>query len=138
MYPLTVYFDSASPVCNAESAALRSRDRHARLRFVDIAAPDFEAPQDTDVDALDAALHVRLADGRLLRGVEAVRAAYGAAGLGALMAPTTWPVLRPLAERTYRGFARHRHALPAPLERLLVTLLGHLGGREGHAPARGA
>ena len=42
IYPLTLYYDGACPVCALEMDHLRSRDAAARLVFVDIAAPGFD------------------------------------------------------------------------------------------------
>jgi predicted DCC family thiol-disulfide oxidoreductase YuxK len=49
-----------------------------------------------------------LPDGTLVEGVEVFRRAYAAVGLGWLVAPTRWPLLRPLADAAYRWFARNR------------------------------
>ena len=43
-----------------------------------------------------------------MRGLEVFRRAYDAVGLGFVLAPTAWPVLRPIADATYRWFARNR------------------------------
>ena len=40
--------------------------------------------------------------------VEVFRRAYGAVGWGWLVAPTTWPLLRGIADAAYRVFARNR------------------------------
>jgi len=47
-------------------------------------------------------------DGRILRGMEVFREAYQAIGLGLLLAPTGWPVIRPISDMAYRWFARNR------------------------------
>ncbi len=44
------------------------------------------------------------------------RATYKAVGLGWLLAPTGWPVLKPLFDGLYRLFAKYR----APLARLVA------------------
>lgn len=111
-YPLTLFYDGACPVCRHEMHALRRRDTAARLRFEDVRAPGFVAPDGTTVDAMLAAIHGRRADGRVIVGVETLRLAYRAVGLGWLLAPTAWGPLRALSERGYRWFARHRFAAP--------------------------
>jgi predicted DCC family thiol-disulfide oxidoreductase YuxK len=40
--------------------------------------------------------------------VETFRQAYRAVGLGWVLAPTGWPLLRPAFDALYRIFARHR------------------------------
>lgn len=123
IYPLTLYYDGACPVCSLEMDHLRSRDAAARLVFVDIAAPGFDpASLGTTHEALDAALHGRLADGRVLRGVPVLRLAYEAVGLGLLWRPTTWGPLRPLADAGYRLFARRRRAISAAAAPLIAVV----------------
>jgi predicted DCC family thiol-disulfide oxidoreductase YuxK len=53
-------------------------------------------------------IHGVLADGTLIEGVEVFRRLYTAIGLGWVVAPTRWPLLRGLFDRAYRGFARNR------------------------------
>jgi hypothetical protein len=47
----------------------------------------------------------------VLRGVEVLRLAYAAVGLGWVMRPTGWTPLRPLFDAGYRVFARHRRSI---------------------------
>jgi predicted DCC family thiol-disulfide oxidoreductase YuxK len=138
IYPLTLYFESACPLCDAEMSALRARDQHGRLHFVDISAPDFAAPEGTTLPALLAAIHGRRADGNWARGMEAMRLAYAAIGLGWLVAPTRWPVLRPAADRAYAWFARHRHAMPRWFVRAKAGVLTVGAPRELAQAARAA
>jgi len=121
---MTLFFDGRCPLCVREMRALRRRDRAARLRFVDVRAPGFERPDGTTMDELLAAIHGRTAAGRLVAGVETVRLAYEAVGLGWLLAPTAWRPLRGASERAYAWLARHRFAVPAWLA------LAALGRRE--------
>jgi predicted DCC family thiol-disulfide oxidoreductase YuxK len=53
-------------------------------------------------------LHGILPDGRVVRGVEAIRQVYGAVGLGWLVAPTRLPVIRWGLDCMYGAFARNR------------------------------
>lgn len=117
---LVVYYDGACPVCRTEIGVLSGRDRGCGLAPVDIAAPGFDAAaHGFDARALDAEMHAVRADGSVVRGMDAIRAAYGAAGLGAWLAPTGWPVLRPVFDAAYRLFARHRRAISGALAPLL-------------------
>ena len=102
-------YDGECPICRREVRWLRRVDRHGRLDYEDIAAPDFDpARHGLTTEAVQGALHAILPDGRVMRAMAAVRTAYRAVGLGWLVAPTGWPLLRPLFDRLYRGFARHR------------------------------
>lgn len=122
-YPLTLFFDAQCPVCRREMDSLRERDDAHRLRFEDVRAAAFVVPAGTTLDSMLDAIHGRTAGGRLVVGVETLRLAYRAVGLGWLIAPTAWPLLRAPSERAYLWFARHRFAMPAWLG------LAALGGR---------
>ena len=107
---ITFLHDGACPLCAREVAMLRRLDRgRGRLAFDDIAAPGFDASRyhSTQSDLM-ARIHGVLPDGTLIEGVEVFRRAYSAVGLGWLVAPTRWPLLRPLADAGYRWFARNR------------------------------
>lgn len=120
VYPLILLYDSACPICRSEMDALRERDQGGKLRFVDIASPGFDATSfGTDLVRLNAVIHGITADGRVLTGVEVLRLAYAAAGLGWLLEPAGWPLLRPLFDRGYALFARHRYGISAVLAPLI-------------------
>ncbi|MFO0749349.1 MAG: DUF393 domain-containing protein [Myxococcota bacterium] len=108
-FDIEVFYDGACPLCMKEIGFLRRRDRKGRVRFTDIAAPDFdEASLGLSWDDFMARIHGRLPDGRWVEGVEVFRRVYGAVGLGWLLAPTRVPGLRQLADWAYRVFARNR------------------------------
>lgn len=122
---LTLYFDGTCPLCAHEMQALQARDTQHRLQFIDIRAPGFDpTPTGLTIEALDAAMTARDADGRLLRGLDALHAAWAAAGCAALYRWTRHPRLRPVTDRLYTWFARHRHRI----SRLLAPLLRWLPG----------
>ena len=105
-----VLYDGECPLCAREVAMLRRLDRgRGRLAFDDIAAPGFDASRYGRSQAeLMARIHGVLPDGTVIEGVEVFRRAYAAVGLGWLVAPTRWPLLRPLSDAAYRWFARNR------------------------------
>jgi len=53
-------------------------------------------------------IHGVFPDGRIVSRMEVFREAYRAVGLGWLLAPTRWPVLRWLSDCGYEWFARNR------------------------------
>lgn len=109
---LTILIDGECPLCKREAAWLGRRDRKGRLAFVDIAAPNFEPGEyGKTQDQLMGAIHAVTAEGEMVTGVEVFRLAYSAIGLGWLLAPTRWPLLRPIADAAYRVFARIRPRL---------------------------
>jgi predicted DCC family thiol-disulfide oxidoreductase YuxK len=60
---------------------------------------------------MNAEIHAALPDGSLIKGVEVLRLAYGAVGLGWLLRPTAWAALRPIFDAGYLAFARHRRTI---------------------------
>ncbi len=125
--PLRVLYDGACPFCRAEIEWLRRRDRRGRLVPEDISAPGFDASlYGLDPADVQRVLHVISADGKVVRRMEAVRAVYQVLGLGWLVAPTGWPVLRAVFDRLYTVFARNRRSWGAAWPRWW--------GRRGPAP----
>jgi predicted DCC family thiol-disulfide oxidoreductase YuxK len=133
VWPMTVLYDGACAVCSLEMDHLREREHAGRLVFVDIAAPGFDAASyGLTQAALNAEIHAVLPDGTLLRGVEVLRRAYSAAGLGWVLEPTAWGPLRPLADAGYRVFARHRRTI----SRLAAPAIGALRAARAARVAR--
>ncbi|MDB5932416.1 MAG: hypothetical protein JWR60_4123 [Polaromonas sp.] len=120
IYPLTLYYESACPLCYAEMSNLMLRNQGGQLRFADVSAPGFaDVPEGATMQDLLALIHARTADGRLIKGVEVFELAYRAVGLDWISAALRLPVLRPLADWGYPVLARNRHRIP----RRLVSLL---------------
>lgn len=109
-WDIRVLYDGECPLCLREIRFLERRDRkRGRLQLEDIASPDFDpARYGLDAQRVMARIHGVLPDGSVIEGVEVFRRAYGAVGLGWLVAPTRWPVLRRLVDLAYRIFARNR------------------------------
>lgn len=110
---LELYYDGLCRICSREVDALRRLDGgRGRLRFIDIAAPEFDPVAVGRSEAsLMARIHGRDPDGEWLEGMAVLRRAYAAVGRGWLLAPTGWPLLRPLFDAGYRWFARNRYWL---------------------------
>lgn len=112
IYPLTLLYDRACPVCRLEMDSLRERARPGSLHFVDISDAEFDpSAYGASLETMQASICGVTADGRLIQGVEVLRLAYAAAGLGWVLRPTSWPGLRPVFDRAYLVFARHRYAV---------------------------
>ena len=107
---IKVLYDGECPLCSREIRFLESRDRgRGRIQFEDIADAAFDPGRyGVDTGTLMARIHGVLPDGGIVEGVEVFRQAYAAVGLGWLLAPTRWPILRSLADWAYRVFARNR------------------------------
>ena len=108
--PFTILIDGLCPLCAKEAALMRRMDRgRGRLRIVDIAAPGFDAaPYGRTLEDVMGSIHGVTEDGRVISGMEVFRRAYRAVGWGWLLAPTGWPLLRPVFDAGYRWFARNR------------------------------
>jgi len=108
-FAIKVLYVGECPLCAREIAFLRRRDRRGAIAFEDIAAAGFDASRyGLDQVGLMSRIHGVLPDGTVIEGVEVFRRLYGAIGLGWLVAPTRWPLLRGLFDRAYRVFARNR------------------------------
>src|SRR4051794_7735079 len=104
-----VLYDGECPFCRLEARWLGKLSRSGQLVLEDIADPDFDpAAYHTTLPDLMGSLHGAFPDGRMTLGMETFRNAYRAVGLGWLLAPTGWPVLRPIFDFCYLLFARYR------------------------------
>jgi len=106
-----VFYDGDCPLCLREIRLLQRLDRRReRIRFTDITAPDFAAEAQTglSLEQLMSQIYGRMPDGSLVVGMEVFRQLYGAVGLGFLLAPTGWPVVKPMFDGLYAIFARNR------------------------------
>ncbi len=102
-------YDGGCPLCRREARFLQRRNRHGRLVFEDIAAPEFDPTiYGVSREQLMGVIHGVFPDGRMVTRLEVFRQAYRAVGLGWLLAPTAWPGLRWLGDLGYNWFARHR------------------------------
>jgi predicted DCC family thiol-disulfide oxidoreductase YuxK len=142
IYPLTLLYDAACPVCALEMDHLRARNDAGRLVFIDISAPGFDpAPYGATLAEMDAEIHALRADGQLMKGVQVLRLAYEAVGLGWVMRPAGWAPLRGPADVAYRLFARHRRTISraaAPLIDGVRALRAWQATRRMRRCARGA
>lgn len=108
---ITLLYDGSCPICAWEKRNLSRRDKHGRLAFIDIQAPDFDAAAyGTTTDELMARLHAISADGRVIKGVETLIESYRAVGWWWAYLPLKMLPKR-LAEAGYGWFADHRYAI---------------------------
>lgn len=115
--PMRMLIDGSCPLCRREAALLMRLDAgRGRLVMEDISAAGFD-PGRYGLKPGDvmARIHAVLPDGRVVTGMEVFRSAYGAVGWGWALAPTGWPVVRPIVDRMYGWFARNRGRLAGRL-----------------------
>ena len=102
-------YDGECPFCRREVAWLQYWNRKGHLEFEDVASADFDPSRyGRTREELLGVIHGVFPDGRIVSRVEAFRQAYRAVGLGWLLAPTGWPVLRWVFDALYSVFARYR------------------------------
>lgn len=107
-WQVTIFFDGACPICSREMNFVRKKNSAGAVRLVDTSSPDFDPRAHGISSDPDRLIHGKLPDGTIIQGLEVFRRVYSALGMGWLLAPTAWPVLRPIFDFGYRIFARHR------------------------------
>lgn len=111
-WKLKLLYDGECPFCRREVDWLKRRNRRLLLRFEDISDPQFDPGRyGLTREEVNRVLHGVLPNGKVVRGMAAVRRAYRAVGLGWLAAPTALPGIRWFADRLYEAFARNRGRL---------------------------
>lgn len=116
-WEVEAFFDGACPLCTREVRLLRRLDRAGRLRFTDIAAPDFDArAHGLEPDRVMKRIHARLPSGEVVVGVEVFRRLYRAVGYERLVALSRLPLVRQGLDLAYELFARNRLRLTGRCE----------------------
>lgn len=112
-WKIKLLYDGDCPLCLREVNFLRKHDAGRGLvRFVDIAAPEYDPTENGDVDFETAMgrIHAVLADGSVIKNVEVFRQVYTILGMGWVYAATKWPVIGSLVDKAYDFWADRRLA----------------------------
>ena len=108
-YDIEVFYDGDCPLCIREINMLRRLDKKNKIKFTDIAGPDFAEQRGTVAwQALMDRIHGKLPDGTMIVGVEVFRRLYTAVGFGWIVAVTRWPGVSHLLDWGYKVFAKNR------------------------------
>ena len=109
---LTLFYDGACPLCQAEILFLSGRNQANLLDFVDINSAQFD-PQRVGVscEAALAAMYGQFASGKLIQGVTVFPEAYRRANLPCLAWIFSRKPLQPFLKLAYLFFAKNRHAI---------------------------
>lgn len=108
-WDIEMFYDGDCPLCMRETRLLGRLDRQNRIRFTNIAAPDFVAADyGKSQEEFMAEMHGRLPDCTWVSGVEVFRRLYSAVGLRPIVWLTRLPVISHLLDLGYAVFARHR------------------------------
>ena len=123
MQSLTIYYDGECPLCLAEIHYLKSRNKNRLIEFVDVAAAQYdEATHQLSCQLALAAMHGRLADGTLLKGIPVFTEAYRRSDLPMLawIFSRTW--LEPFLSAMYYVFAKYRHSISRTIGPMMLRL----------------
>ncbi|MCH2211706.1 MAG: DUF393 domain-containing protein [Fuerstiella sp.] len=109
LFDIEMFYDGDCPLCMRETRLLGRLDQQNRIRFTNIAAPDFVAADyGKSHDEFMAEMHGRLIDGTWVSGGEVFRRLYSAVGLRPIVWLTRLPIISHLFDLSYAVFARHR------------------------------
>ena len=109
---LTLFYDGACPLCQAEILFLSGRNQADLLGFVDINSTAYD-PLKVGVSCEEAlaAMYGQYADGTLINGVTVFPEAYRRADLPTLAWIFSRKSMQPVLKMGYRFFAKNRHAI---------------------------
>lgn len=109
---LTLFYDGACPLCQAEILFLSGRNQTGLLDFVDINSKAYD-PLKVGVSCEEAlaAMYGQYADGTLINGVTVFPEAYRRAELPTLAWIFSRKSMQPILKMGYRFFAKNRHAI---------------------------
>lgn len=125
-WKIKMLYDGDCPLCMREVNMLRERNKqYGTIKFVDISSDDYkpEENQGLDYKTVMGRIHAILADGTVVRDVEAFRRLYEQVNLGWVYAVTKYEPFGTLADFAYGIWARYRLQLTGrpPLEDILVA-----------------
>ncbi|MFT4822738.1 MAG: putative DCC family thiol-disulfide oxidoreductase YuxK [Halioglobus sp.] len=103
----TLYYDGRCPLCSTEIKKLQLH-AHDTLQLVDIHSLTDGADL-PDKQLLLSELHLKLADGEFLKGLEANVAAWQHTRFGFFYRWLGWPLVRSVAEWVYSRWAKVRY-----------------------------
>jgi predicted DCC family thiol-disulfide oxidoreductase YuxK len=109
---LTLFYDGACPLCQAEILFLSRRNQAGLLDFVDINSELFDAAKiGISCDQALAAMYGQYDNGVLIQGVAVFSEAYRRADLPFLAWIFSRKSLQAILQVAYRFFAKNRHAI---------------------------
>jgi predicted DCC family thiol-disulfide oxidoreductase YuxK len=108
-HELEMFFDGDCPLCAKEVAWIRWLDRRGRIRFTDIADPNFDpSAYGKSFEDFMSQMHARRSDGVWVTGVEVFRQLYSLVGFRWLVAPTRLPGVSWVLDCGYTLLAHNR------------------------------
>ena len=109
---LTLFYDGACPLCQAEILFLSRRNQAGLLDFVDINSERFDSAKiGVSCEQALAAMYAQYENGVLIQGVTVFSEAYRRADLPFLAWVFSRKSLQSIWQLAYRFFAKNRHAI---------------------------
>jgi len=109
---LTLFYDGACPLCQAEILFLSGRNQDGLLDFIDINSERYDPiAVGISCEQALAAMYGQYADGELIQGAKVFPEAYRRANLPFLAWLFSRPYLEPILNVAYRLFAKYRHPI---------------------------
>ena len=109
---LTLFYDGACPLCQAEILFLSRRNKQGLLHFVDVNSEQYDpAKLGVSCEQALAAMYAQYENGTLIHGEAVFPEAYRRANLPFLAWLFSRKALQPLLRFSYQVFANNRHAI---------------------------
>lgn len=117
---LTIFYDGRCPLCSLEMEKLKRQDRYNKINLENLHQEDFaEHFPDIDFNQAMKVLHAKY-QGKILRGLEVTHRAWTIVGKGVYVAPLKFPVIKQIANLSYKVLAKYRH----PISNCLYSRFG--------------
>lgn len=120
IYMLVIFYDGQCPLCSREMNALKDFDTKEKLQLEDLHQESFgERFPEIDFKQAMTVLHGKL-DGRKIYGLDVTYHAWCLVGKSWRVKFLRWPLIKPVADKLYILFAKHRQKM----SRLIVRKNG--------------
>ncbi|MBR9727991.1 thiol-disulfide oxidoreductase DCC family protein [Shewanella intestini] len=109
---LTIFYDSACPLCSNEMAQLKSHDSEGRIQLEDLNADDLaERYPMLDIEKANTILHGLTHKGEMLLGLDVTAKAWSLVGKHCWVKLLRLPLVKPFADKAYTAFANNRYKI---------------------------
>ncbi|KAL2935971.1 hypothetical protein RDABS01_019089 [Bienertia sinuspersici] len=125
-WTIKMLYDGDCPLCMKEVNMLREKNKeYGSIKFVDISSEEYSPEENQGLDYITVMgrIHAILADGTVVKDVEAFRKLYEAVGLGWIYAITKYEPIATVADAVYGVWAKYRLQITGrpPLEEILES-----------------
>ena len=121
---LTLFYDGACPLCQAEILFLSRRNQEGLLDFVDVNSEKYEAAKlGISCEQALAAMYAQYENGLLIEGAAVFPEAYRRANLPFLAWLFSRKALQPFLRFSYQVFAKNRHAISSAIGPIALRLV---------------